>query len=278
MRCLWCHNPESIHPEPELLYRPRNCISCGHCVNVCKSGAHRMQDELHIFDPVKCTQCFACADVCFSGAMTKVGQDRSVDEVLLEVEQDMEVYRRSGGGVTLSGGEAMLQSDSVREILIRCKAQGISTAVETNLSVSWKTYEAILPYTDILFFDIKHADDKKHRQWTGAGNAGIKENLRKVQESGVSFAVRTPVIPGFNDDEESIRTIAELIFGSEHLLYYELLTYNPLGNAKGILVHPPEILSFPVPSREQMQRLTNVAAEYPICVRLDGLKIGENDG
>jgi len=278
MRCVWCHNPEGIHTAPELIFSARSCIACGRCAGVCPTGANSMSGGLHRFEPEKCVQCLACAGVCFAGALKKVGTEMTVDDVMREVEQDALLYRKSGGGVTLTGGEAMLQADFVRELLRRCRDSGISTALETNLNVPWERYEQILPLTDFLFVDVKHADGEKHREWTGVGNERILANFHKLAASGHAFAVRTPVIPGFNDTEADIETIAKLVSGAKNLRYYELLTYNPLGGSKGELAHPPEIRSFAVPARESMRRLAQTAASVCDCIRLDGNRIGKNDG
>jgi glycyl-radical enzyme activating protein len=278
MRCLWCHNPEGIHVVPDLNYKARHCIACGRCAGACPNGAHRMSGGGHLFDQSKCSLCFACTKVCYTGALTQVGTDMTADEVMQEVVQDLTVYRKSGGGITLTGGEPMRQSDFAVELLSRCRALSVSTAIETNLYVPWEEYEKIIPFTNLFFVDLKHLDGDKHRKWTGVGNERILDNFCRLRASGAPFVLRTAVIPQFNDDEETVRTIALRAAGAENMRYFELLTYNPLGKTKEGIVRPPEIEYFAAPARKRMLQLAEAAAGCSVPTRLDGKGIGEVHG
>lgn len=234
MRCLWCHNPETLSAKRQLHIYGEKCIGCGHCVQACESGARRMENGALVYDPRLCTVCGACADVCFSGALQMSGRLMQPQQVIDEVMQDKEYYDRSGGGITLSGGEVFCQPDFLREVLLLAREQGIHTAVETNLNYSREMLEEFLPLLDLVLFDIKTLDEEEHMRWTGVSNRRIVENARFLLESDTPCIVHTPVIPGATDKVEVIEAIAAFIKDSHSLLYYELLNYNPLGEGKYI--------------------------------------------
>ena len=202
MRCDWCHNPETISPKPQRAFYERKCIHCGHC------------------------------DHCPTGARVTIGQEKSVEEVYRELAADLPYYRESDGGVTLSGGEPLMQAEFARELLKRCRENGIGTAVETNLSLPFERMEGLLPYLDQVFFDIKLMDDAQHRQVTGISNATVLENAQRLAHSGIPAVVRTPLIPGITDTVENIGAIASFVRTLPNVRYYELLNFNPLGEEK----------------------------------------------
>ena len=202
MRCDWCHNPETISPKPQRAFYERKCIHCGHC------------------------------DHCPTGARVTIGQEKSVEEVYRELAADLPYYRESDGGVTLSGGEPLMQAEFARELLKRCRENGIGTAVETNLSLPFERMEGLLPYLDQVFFDIKLMDDAQHRQVTGISNATVLENAQRLAHSGIPAVVRTPLIPGITDTVENIGAIASFARTLPNVRYYELLNFNPLGEEK----------------------------------------------
>jgi pyruvate formate lyase activating enzyme len=183
------------------------------------------------FDRGKCVACGACADKCFSGALAISGIKMSVAEVMEELIQDIDYYRNSGGGITISGGEAACQPEFTVELLREAKAAGIQTAIETNMYAEWPVYEKMLPYLDLVMLDIKLSDDSEHRKWTGTGNARVIENAKKISALKPTI-VRTPVIPGVNDNAGEIAKIAKIIAGMSNIERYELLLYNPLGESK----------------------------------------------
>lgn len=271
MRCYWCHNPEGIEPKVSLRFDESKCIGCISCVHVCKSGAHSFSDNHHLIDSEKCQSSFACAGVCYSGALQIVGKYMDADEVLAEIAEDQAFYQRSGGGVTLSGGEVMLQSNFIAHLLAKCRENGIHTAIETNLSLPWSEYEKVLPVTDLVMADIKHMDDTMHRRGTGISNQRVLSNLQRIVESGKPLIIRTPVISGFNDSQENIRNTALFLKSIQSLGYYELLSYNPLGNAKGLIVGRKFVQQeIAVPTKGEMRDLARVAVETGIKVFVDG--------
>ena len=160
------------------------------------------------------------------------GKEMTVEEVMSEILQDRGYYRNSGGGVTLSGGEVSTQPEFAVELLKALKNENISTAIETNLYAPWSVYESLMPFVDLVMFDIKVFDSSAHKKWTGVSNQRILENAKRIADSGKPYLVRTPVIPGVNDNEEEIGNIAEYVGGLGGAPYYELLLFNPLGESK----------------------------------------------
>jgi glycyl-radical enzyme activating protein len=232
LSCAWCHNPETIHCNPELLFYESKCIGCLHCVEVCPSGAQTTINHRHVFLRDLCIHCGQCAAVCYPGASVMAGQEITATDVLKQVLLDEAYYKQSGGGVTISGGEVLVQKDFTYEILKLCRDKNIHTAIETNLASAWENIQALVPVLDLLMLDIKHSDEREHCQWTGSGNAFVFDNLQKLSRVEIPLIIRTPVIPGVNDAEEVIRKIALFISKLPNVQYYELLKFNPLGDAK----------------------------------------------
>ena len=191
MRCAWCHNPETLSPAPEVLYYESKCVGCGACAAVCPS--HTVAGGKMVYDRSKCDDGGRCAQVCFSGALEVCGFEADVDRVLFEVMQDEAYYARSGGGVTLSGGEVLLQPAFALDLLRALRARGVHTAIESNLNVPFSVLEPLLPELDLVMCDLKTWDDGLHRKYTGVSNARIKENIARLKETGVPVIVRTPV-------------------------------------------------------------------------------------
>ena len=237
LRCAWCSNPESQSPMPELGFNPDKCLTlekCIRCVEVCTCGAlipgadGRLQVDRNV-----CSNCLHCATVCPTGALTVYGQSRRVGQVLDRVEEDGVFYSRSGGGLTLSGGEPFFQGAFATALLREAKRRRIGTAVETCGYCDQETLEQALPYVDQLLFDIKSVNPESHRSATGKSCRRILENLRFARERfpALPIRVRTPVIPGFNDTEDEITGIVEQIRGMKNI-EYELLPYHRLGTPK----------------------------------------------
>jgi len=271
LRCSWCHNPESIRPEPQIQLFPARCIGCGECVEVCDQGAHRVADGQRTFDRARCTACGRCAARCYADALVRVGRESTVDDVLGEVLADKDFYARSGGGVTISGGEPLLQRDFTFELLRACKQQGLHTAIETNLAWPWQRVASILPVTDLILFDLKLFDSAEHERWTGAGNQQILDNALRLSRQPLPLIVRTPVIVEVNATAEQIGRIADFIAPFANLQYYELLAYHPLGTGKyeslGIEYTAAGLTR---PDAGCLQRLADAARQRGINVRANG--------
>jgi len=267
MHCKWCHNPETFDVKPQILYYSSKCVDCMACTFIC--DCHRVEDGKMVFDRTNCTNCGQCADGCFSGALEYCGKEYTVDEVLHEVLQDESFYRESKGGVTLSGGEVFLQSDFALELLKALKEKGIATAIESNMSVPFTVIEKLLPYIDLVMCDLKIFDAEKHQKWTGIPNETIKKNIQKVAQFGKPLILRTPVIPGVNDNSEEIKQIAEFATKLPSLLYYELLNFNPLGGGKfDALSISNEFASARPLKDEAMEILKKAAEEVLPAVRI----------
>lgn len=231
LRCFWCQNPESQDIKPEILFNKNICTSCGECVKACPNGASILSETSVIIDRNKCTGCGKCVDVCPAQARSLAGKSLTVDEVMVEILRDKKFYDESGGGVTLSGGEPSVQFEFAVDILQRCKKEGIHTALETCGCVSWQILQQLLEYTDLVLFDVKCIDPKKHHEATGQFNELILENAKKIARLK-PMRVRVPLIPGFNDSEEEIKTIVEFVRRELGSIEIDLLQYNILGEGK----------------------------------------------
>ncbi len=234
LRCVWCHNPEGISAEPLLSFLPGKCIGCGRCLSVCPEGAHRLDDEgRHVIERPLCTRCGRCAEECYAGALEIVGREVTVQQVLDEVLRDKPFYETSGGGMTLSGGEPLLQVEFTAALLKAARAQGLHCAVETSGHAAYARFERVLPHTDLFLYDVKETDPARHARCTGVGNERILANLRRLHEGGAAVLVRLPIIPGLNDREDHFRALANLSREMPGLEGFEVLPYHRLGTSKG---------------------------------------------
>jgi pyruvate formate lyase activating enzyme len=269
LRCKWCSNPESIHPKPELAYDLRKCIGekeCGLCLKECPESAISVMpsDGKVRIDWDLCTNCGKCVPVCPPNALYLFGQEMTVDEVLAEVEQDGSFYRESGGGITLSGGECVLQCDFSAALLEEAHNRGINTAIETAGNYPWSFMEKVLPHVDTVLHDHKLTDPVRHKKWCGADNSRILANFKRAYETYPDkvFIARTPVIPGINDDEEHIRAVLAFIRPYKNVVDYELLPYHRYGETKyGFLGRVYELEDFSSLPTETLQRLRAIIDE-----------------
>jgi pyruvate formate lyase activating enzyme len=270
LRCRWCSNPESQRKEPEIMFVERNCIGCGRCTEVCPTGALQIIPSFKI-DYSKCTKCGNCVDVCYSEALNFAGIPRSVQEVMSELKKDHIHYKRSGGGITLSGGEPLAQPDYVEELLKACKARGWHTAIETTAFTSEAVLEQVLPWLDLVLLDIKHTDDRKHQEFVGRSNEKIIENARFIGQFGVPIIIRVPVIPTFNDGMDEMENIASFASSIKGVKEMHLLPYHRLGENKyGYLNYDYRMKGIQPPTNEKMQELKNVVEEKGLICKIGG--------
>ncbi len=269
LHCYWCHNPESLKVFPEVDRYEQECIHCGRCVQVCPEKCHVFTETGRVFHSEKCIHCMACTEACPVAALRPIGKWLSVEDCMAQIREDVVFYGKSGGGVTLSGGEVLMQKAFAQALLQRCHAEGIHTAIESNLCVDTAVLEQLIPQLDLVMADIKSMDAPAHIRGTGCSNEKTLSNIRWLDSRNVPLIIRTPVIPGFNDSEDNIAQTAEFLKSLSNLSYYELLSYNPMGNDKRKrLGYPvPEITALPV---ARMRELARTAASTGIPVWLNG--------
>jgi pyruvate formate lyase activating enzyme len=231
LTCLWCQNPESQAREPEIMINRNLCTACGRCVSECENGANSLLKGCSVIDRMKCLCCGHCVEICPNEARKLSGTEMTVSEVVKEVMKDQKFYENSGGGVTLSGGEATFQPEFALAILRECKKLGLHTVIETCGYTSWEVLERFLECTDLVLFDIKHVDDDAHKEGTGISNEKILENVAKMAKAK-AMRVRVPLIPGFNDSEQDVQQIAAFAATLPNEVEVDLLAYNPLGEGK----------------------------------------------
>ncbi|MBQ6679666.1 MAG: glycyl-radical enzyme activating protein [Lachnospiraceae bacterium] len=286
LRCRWCHNPENLTTSKTLSYTAKLCVGCGACAAVCparvhefvpveasqegaagtgtvNTGAERAGASVHILHYDRCLRCGACVRECFTDALKMYGAEADADTVAKKLLEDTAFFRSSGGGVTFSGGEPLLQPDFLATVMKELKKEDVHVAVDSCAFVPWEAFEKVLPYTDLFLIDVKHIDSGEHRRMTGQGNELILENLKKLADVGAAVEIRTPVIPGYNDDTETLRKIGTLLASMGNIAVWRLLPYHSMGKAKyeaiGLTYEMPEIKQ-PTPARmrELTERLKDV--------------------
>jgi pyruvate formate lyase activating enzyme len=248
LRCAWCHNPESQNFAPEMAIFKNRCIGCSKCAEKCPH------------DLAKCKLCGKCVLYCPQSAREIYGKEYTLDEVIAEVSKDIDFYSSSGGGVTFSGGECMLQIDFLEALLRECKARGIHTAVDTAGQVPYEYFERVMPHTDLFLYDVKCFDSETHARYTGVNNYRILENLKNLLCAEAPLWIRIPVIPSVNDSEDEMRAIAEFLCQHGRPQRVELLPYHAMGEHKYDALGKEKNI-FRTPDAEAMQKLKSIFAE-----------------
>ena len=234
LNCEWCHNPEGKSRYPEVIPYVGNCEGCGDCLRVCPTGALKLENGVKpSIERALCTTCLQCVSACKYDALVLWGKIVTLEQVMAEVMSDKTFYVNSGGGITISGGEPMAQPEFALALMKAAKGEGIGTALDTCGHAPWEDFEKILPYTDLVLFDIKNMDSRVHREYAGMGNGLILENARRIASSGIKMRVRIPVIPGRNDTWKNwektggfIRDLGDSVQG------VDLLPYHPFAGGK----------------------------------------------
>ena len=233
LRCLWCHNPESMDSRPQLAFTASRCIGCRECLRACPNGVHAIVEGKRVINRGLCQRCGRCVEVCHSEALELMGREMALEEVLAEVARDQAFYASSGGGVTLSGGEPLLQPEFATAFLQACRRQGLHTVLDTSGYAPWESLLAVAREADLVLFDLKHTDDARHRELTSVSNRVILDNLARLASEQIDLRVRAPVIPGCNDEEDNYRTMAAYLGRLDvRTLRVDLLPYHQLGSVK----------------------------------------------
>jgi pyruvate formate lyase activating enzyme len=269
LRCAWCHNPEGLSARPELMWYDVRCIGVRDCLSACPEDALELTPEGMCIDRERCTACGACADACPAGALEIIGQERTAAEVFVEVDKDRVFYETSDGGVTLSGGEPMMQADFVLALARLCREAAFRVALDTCGVVAWEHYERVLPLVDLVLYDLKIFDGEKHRASTGVDNGIILENARRIAATGKPMWIRTPVIPSYTADEENIATLGDFIAAELPTVErWDLLAYTNLGQPKYHRLDLPYALEgMPLLTEAEMEVLHTVAIQrVPVAV------------
>ena len=272
LRCAWCHNPEGLRPDPELMWHDARCIAHKACLSACLKAALSLLTEGMRIDRRACDVCGKCVDACPAAAFEVVGKRWSAAALLAEIDKDRVFYETSGGGVTLSGGEPMQQWEFCAELLGLCKAAGIPAALDTCGVAARERYEAVLPLVDMVMLDLKIMDDERHRAATGVSNTIILENARRIAAAGKILWVRTPVVPGFTDDEANITALGLFIRDElKTVERWDLLAYMNLGKPKYHRLDLPYTLEqTPLLTAAEMERVLHVAQRHVPAARSSG--------
>ncbi|MBN1270690.1 MAG: glycyl-radical enzyme activating protein [Candidatus Aminicenantes bacterium] len=272
LNCLWCHNPEGKSPEPELIYFPKKCReTCRLCIEACPENALSKNGTVK-FDQSRCRRCGTCADACVYEALELAGNTKTAEEVVGEVRKDKIFFDESGGGVTFSGGEPLMQPEFLEDMLDRFKQLGIHTAVDSCGYAPSDVIERIARKADLFLFDIKIIDEKKHKKYTGVSNELIIENLNKLLNMKCAVWIRIPLIAGINDGPDDIKAIAAYLSSLKPIERVSLLPYHRAGTGKedklqkNLRVSAKNIFQAPSPERR-----AEIAAEFSNS----GLKVKE---
>jgi pyruvate formate lyase activating enzyme len=271
LRCWWCHNPEGQDSRPELVYRESRCIGCGECARSCPRQAISLLSEHISMDRANCVVCASCSSVCPSDALSIAGKRVGVKEILSEIEKDRSFYEESGGGVTFSGGEPLMQPDFLNALLGECKEKAIHTTVDTCGFARYEIINRMRDKVDLFLYDIKTLDSKRHRKYTGATNSQILRNLKKLAESGSDIVISFPIIPGINDDDLNVTRTAKFVSSLPKVKQVNLLPYHRAGIEKyRSLGKPYKLKEIQPPSNQKIKSVKETIEGLGVKVAVGG--------
>ena len=271
LNCWWCHNPESQELKPQLTFFPNRCIGCMDCISACKENAITVVNGTIVTDLNKCKNNGDCTLVCFAEAREMAGKSMSVDEVVKEVLKDKVFYDESGGGVTFSGGEPLMQSSFLLEVLKELKELGIHTTIDTCGFASSEVVKEVAQLTDLFLFDLKHTNSEKHKKYTGVSNNLILENLNMLDKMGKNIIIRIPVIPGFNNSKEELEDFKSYINTLKNVKEVNLLPYHSIGQEKYNRIGKPyKMKGVKEPSEEDMEEAAILMDCCGVKVKIGG--------
>ena len=285
LKCIWCHNPESILKKPQLEWFKHKCIGCKICIETCQQDALSLEEDGMHIDREKCNSCGDCSKECPSTALHMFGELWLLEDLYYEIQKDKVYYTQSHGGITVSGGEPTLQSDFILDFLKKCKENGISTALDTCGYASKKIYEKLLPHVDLVLLDIKEINSDKHKEFTGVSNDLILENAiwisNYVKDNSKKLWVRTPIIPNYTATEENIKGIGEFIVNKLHNIpeRWDLLSFNNLCTAKYERLDMDwPLKDFSLMTKDEMDDFVELAKKIGVKIaQWSGLTKKEND-
>lgn len=267
LSCRWCHNPEGQSICAQILYDKSKCKGCGECEKVCTACSHRITaGGGHEFIRERCTLCQSCVECCPYGALTLCGKYYGEDE-LFDIIMSERAFYKSDGGVTFSGGEALLYPEYISSVMKKCKGEEITTAIDTSGFAPWSAFEKTIPVTDTYLYDIKFATSELHKKWTGHGNELILENLFRLDECGRDIYIRIPVIGGANDTLSEFGKIGDIISRLNNVKKVTLLPYHSFGKNKYSLLGTDYTVgdSAKIP-KERIGELRDILVSTGICV------------
>ena len=263
LKCWWCSNPESQAMYPEVAHSTALCTQCGECVKNCPTQAISLAERGVRIDRKLCKNCATCVSVCYAGALKVYGEEMSTAEVIGEVEKDVAYYRNSEGGVTLSGGEPLAQPNFAISLLKQCQKSGLHTVVDTCGYVAQEVLKRVLRYTDLVLYDLKHANGLTHKRLTAVSNKRILNNLKLVAQSGVGVIVRVPIISDINDSLENMTAIARYVASLTTVKEVNLLPYHRFGVGKYEMLDSTYRLASTLPPKgAQLEELTKIVETY----------------
>ncbi|UCE42818.1 MAG: glycyl-radical enzyme activating protein [Candidatus Aminicenantes bacterium] len=272
LNCQWCHNPEGIKFEHEIMFRPELCAAeCWDCVPRCPKKAINENGTIISIEQKKCDLCGICGDVCAYESVEIVGRDVTVAEIMKEVEKDRIFYDESGGGVTISGGEPLAQGDFLLSLLEKLNEKGIHTAVDTSGFVPYEILSLIIERADLILYDLKVMNEHRHRIFTGESNTIILENLRRLSEKGSNLIIRMPVLKGLNDDPENIQSMVDFLLPLNKSRQINLLPFHRGGEGKLMRLNKKSpLVEFKTPSEKKLRKIKGELSSHGFHVKIGG--------
>jgi len=273
LTCTWCSNPESQSTTPELTYMGDKCIRCNKCLEVCPNHAISVEENRLVHNKDLCQLCGKCVEVCYAGARKMLGMVVGVNYIIKEIEKDILFYWNSVGGVTFGGGEPVLYPDFISAVSAECHSEDIPVAIETCGFTPWRNFKKILDNIDLVMFDVKHMDPKRHKELCGRSNQLILNNLKRLsQRNDIEVVVRVPIIPGLNDSKDNISNTIKFVASLRgNIKRVELLPYHKFGESKyERLGRKYPLKGLKIPSDEHMQNIKRTMEGYGLNIQIGG--------